>query len=226
VTFPFAPTAHARFSSGILERSPILPIIEVGYALVDGRHTVYIPVTKRADASTLSVVNLVKENLPKFQAVLPQGAMISYEFDQSPFVTRAILGLTEEGLLGAVLTGLMVLLFLRDWRSALIVVVNIPLSIMAAMVALWASGQTVNLMTLGGLALAVGILVDEATVTIENLHSHIGRGVSRGSPMPDQIVAPDVHVRLSFARPEPSTPSRPNRFHSPARGGELGCFQE
>ena len=80
------------------------------------------------------------------------------------------------GLLGAVLTGLMILLFLRDWRSALVVVVNIPLAILAAMIALWASGQTVNLMTLGGLALAVGILVDEATVVIENVHSHLGRG--------------------------------------------------
>ena len=152
--------------------------IEVGYALVNGHRTVYIPVTKRADASTLSVVNLVKENIPKFQAVLPPGVKVSYEFDQSPFVTRAILGLTEEGLLGAVLTGLVVLLFLRDWRSALVVVVNIPLSILAAMIALWASGQTVNLMTLGGLALAVGILVDEATVTIENVHSHLGRGAA------------------------------------------------
>jgi len=150
--------------------------IEFGYALVNGRRTVYIPVTKRADASTLSVVSLVKESLPKFQAVLPPGVKVTYEFDQSPFVTRAIIGLTEEGAIGAVLTGLMVLLFLRDWRSALVVVVNIPLSIMAAMVALWASGQTVNLMTLGGLALAVGILVDEATVVIENVHSHLGRG--------------------------------------------------
>jgi multidrug efflux pump subunit AcrB len=150
--------------------------IQFGYALVNGRRTVYIPVTKRADASTLSVVNLVKANLPKFQAVLPPGVKVSYEFDQSPFVIRAILGLTEEGLLGAALTGLMVLLFLRDWRSALVVVVNIPLSIMAALIALWASGQTVNLMTLGGLALAVGILVDEATVVIENVHSHLGRG--------------------------------------------------
>src|SRR5439155_15852484 len=100
--------------------------IEVGYALVNGRRTVYIPVTKRADASTLSVVNLVKQNIPKFQAVLPPGVKVSYEFDQSPFVVRAILGLVEEGLLGAVLTGLMILLFLRDWRSALVVVVNIP----------------------------------------------------------------------------------------------------
>jgi multidrug efflux pump subunit AcrB len=154
--------------------------IESGYALLNGRRTVYIPVTKRADASTLSVVTLVKENLPKFQAALPPGVKVSYEFDQSPFVTRAILGLVEEGLLGAVLTGLMILLFLRDWRSALVVVVNIPLAIVAAMIALWASGQTVNLMTLGGLALAVGILVDEATVVIENVHSHLGRGAALG----------------------------------------------
>jgi multidrug efflux pump subunit AcrB len=145
--------------------------IETGYALVNGRRTVYVPVTKHADASTLSVVSLVKESLPKFQAVVPAGV-----FDQSPYVTRAITGLTEEGSLGAILTGLMVLLFLRDWRSAVVVVVNIPLSILAAAVALWASGQTVNLMTLGGLALAVGILVDEATVVIENVHSHLGRG--------------------------------------------------
>lgn len=150
--------------------------IEFGYALVNGRHTVFIPVTKRADASTLSVVSLVRENIPKFQAVLPPGAKVSYEFDQSPFVNRAISGLTQEGGLGAVLTGLMVLLFLREWRSALVVVVNIPLSILAATAALWASGQTVNLMTLGGLALAVGILVDEATVAIENIHAHIARG--------------------------------------------------
>jgi multidrug efflux pump subunit AcrB len=107
---------------------------------------------------------------------LPPGVKVSYQFDQSPYVTRAILGLTEEGLLGAVLTGLTVLLFLRDWRSALVVVINIPLSILAATAALWASGQTVNLMTLGGLALAVGILVDEATVVIENVHSHLARG--------------------------------------------------
>jgi multidrug efflux pump subunit AcrB len=150
--------------------------IQTGYAIVNGHRTVYIPVTKRSDASTLSVVNLVKQNLGKFQAVLPEGVKVSYQFDQSPYVTRAILGLVEEGLLGTVLTGLMVLLFLRDWRSALVVVVNIPLSIMAAAMALWAAGQTVNLMTLGGLALAVGILVDEATVVIENVHAQMARG--------------------------------------------------
>ncbi len=152
--------------------------IQTGFALVNGRRTVYIPVTKRADASTLAVVNLVKENIPKFQSVLPDDVKVSYEFDQSPYVTRAIWGLTLEGMIGAVLTGLMVLLFLRDWRSALVVVLNIPLSILAACFALWVTGQTVNIMTLGGLALAVGILVDEATVTIENIHTHLSRGQS------------------------------------------------
>src|SRR5688572_2298372 len=150
--------------------------IQTGFALVNGRRTVYIPVTKRADASTVTVVNLVKENLEKFQTALPPGVKVSYEFDQSPYVTRAIGGLVQEGALGAVLTGLMVLLFLRDWRSAVVVVLNIPLAVVAAGLALWVSGQTVNIMTLGGLALAVGILVDEATVTIENVHSHLARG--------------------------------------------------
>jgi multidrug efflux pump subunit AcrB len=150
--------------------------IQSGYAIVNGRRTVYIPVTKRADASTLSVVGLVKQNIPKFQSVIPPSVKVSYAFDQSPYVTRAIRGLSEEGVLGAILTGLMVLLFLRDWRSAIVVVINIPLAITAALVALWLGGQTVNLMTLGGLALAVGVLVDEATVTIENVHAHMSRG--------------------------------------------------
>ena len=146
------------------------------YALVNGRRTVYIPVTKRADASTLSVVNRVKENLPKFQGVVPADVKVSYEFDQSPYVTRAIAGLTLEGALGAALTGLMIFLFLRDWRSSLIVVLSIPLAIMSAVVALWIAGQTVNIMTLGGLALAIGILVDMSTVAIENIHTHGARG--------------------------------------------------
>jgi multidrug efflux pump subunit AcrB len=146
------------------------------YALVNTNRTVYIPVTKRADASTLSVVNLVKQNLAKFQSVLPADVKISYEFDQSPYVTRAITGLTLEGTLGAVLTGLMVLLFLLDWRSALIVVINIPLALMGALVALWITKQTINIMTLGGLALAIGILVDMSTVAIENIHTHLAMG--------------------------------------------------
>src|SRR4029077_16679616 len=108
---------------------------------------------------------------------------VSYQFDQSPYVTRAIQGLFVEGALGAVLTGLMVLLFLRDWRSSLVVVLNIPLAILGSVTALWVSGQTINIMTLGGLALAVGILVDEATVTIENIHTRLadGRSLARAA---------------------------------------------
>jgi len=144
--------------------------IPAGYALVNGRRAVYILVTKRADASTLSVVRNVKEALPRMQAVLPDEIKVSFEFDQSPTVTNAVRSLATEGALGAILTGLMVLVFLRDWRSVIVVVLNIPFAICGALVALWLTGQTINLMTLGGLALAVGILVDEATVEIENIH--------------------------------------------------------
>jgi multidrug efflux pump subunit AcrB len=150
--------------------------ITTSFALVNGRRTVYIPVTKRSDASTLAVVDLVKRNLQKFQSVVPEDVKVSFEFDQTPVVLRAIKSLLFEGGLGAILTGLMVLLFLRDWRTAFIVVINIPVSLLAATFALWVTGQNVNLMTLGGLALAVGILVDEATVAVENIHAHLARG--------------------------------------------------
>jgi RND family efflux transporter MFP subunit len=144
--------------------------IPSGYALVNGRRAIYILVTKRADASTYSVVQNVKAALPMMQAVLPDDIRVRFEFDQSPTVTNAVRSLATEGALGAVLIGLMVLVFLRDWRSVVVVVLNIPLAIAGALVALWLTGQSINLMTLGGLALAIGILVDEATVEIENIH--------------------------------------------------------
>src|SRR5438067_894777 len=150
--------------------------ILTGYALFNGRRTVYIPVTKRADASTVAVVNEVKANIQRFQSVIPQDIKITFEFDQSTYVKDALNSLIREGLFGALLTGLMVLLFLRDWRSSTIVVVTIPFALLTSVVALWGAGQTINIMTLGGLALAVGILVDEATVAIENIHTHLGRG--------------------------------------------------
>ncbi len=152
--------------------------IATGYSLVNGRRAVYILATKRADASTMSVIDEIKAALPSFRSKVPADINVSFEFDQSPYVTRAIDSLMAEGILGAVLTGLMVLLFLRDWRSALIVVLNIPLAIAASIVGLWLCGQTINLMTLGGLALAVGILVDEATVAIENIHTQLSRASS------------------------------------------------
>lgn len=151
-----------------------------GYALVNGRRTVYIPVTKRADASTLSVINEVKAALPAMRAVVPEDVEVRLEFDQSRYVANAMANLVREGLAGAFLTALMVLLFLRDWRSALIVVTSIPAALLAAVVGLWMAGQTINIMTLGGLALAVGVLVDEATVEVENIHTHMTTpGISR-----------------------------------------------
>lgn len=146
------------------------------YALANGIRTVYLPVTKRAEASTLEVVKTVRAAIPEFQKLLPEGIKVSFEFDQTPVVNRTINDLLKEGGLGAILTGLMVLLFLRDLRTAFIVIINIPLSLLAASFGLWISGQNIHLMTLGGMALAVGILVDEATVTVENIHTHLARG--------------------------------------------------
>jgi multidrug efflux pump subunit AcrB len=169
---------------GTIEDSTDIP---TGYALVNGSRAVYILVTKRADASTLSVVSAVRKNLPKMQAAIPADIEVSFEFDQSPYVTRAMWGVGLEGLIGAGLTGLMVLLFLRDWRSVIVVVLNIPIALLGSVIALWLTGQTLNIMTLGGLALAVGILVDEATVEVENIHTqfehtpNIARAVRRGN---------------------------------------------
>ena len=153
--------------------------IITAYAHVNGKRTVYIPVTKRADASTLAVISRVKAAMPKFKTAIPEDVDVRLEFDQSGYVSAAIRNLATEGLLGALLTGLMVLLFLRDWRSALIVVLNIPFALFAAVIALWATGHTINIMTLGGLALAVGVLVDESTVAIENIHTQMRPGVKR-----------------------------------------------
>jgi multidrug efflux pump subunit AcrB len=152
-----------------------------GYALVNGRRTVYIPVTKRSDASTLDVVDRVKQAIPRMQSLIPEDIKIDFAFDQSVYVTHALRGLVLEGTLGALLTGLVVWLFLRDVRSAAIVVVTIPFALLGALVGLWLTGQTVNIMTLGGLALAIGILVDEATVAIENIHTHLAAGESKAA---------------------------------------------
>lgn len=174
--------------------------IPTAYALVDGRRAVYIPVTKRPDASTLDVVAEVRANLARFQALVPNDISVSYELDQSTNVSAALRAVLNEAVLGALLTGLMVLLFLRDWRSAGIVVVTIPFALLASVVALWAAGQTINIMTLGGLALAVGILVDEATVAIENIHTHLSRGTATARAVLDasvEVVGPRLLAMLS-----------------------------
>lgn len=159
--------------------------VTVDYALINGKRSVYLPVVKTADASTWSVVQALKKKIPEIQGLLPDDVKISYEFDQSIFVINAVKSLLTEGGLGALLTGLMVLLFLRDWRSSLIVVITIPVSILLGVLLLGLFGQTINIMTLSGLALAIGILVDQATVTIENIHQHLEMGKSKAQAIFD-----------------------------------------
>jgi len=150
--------------------------ITSGYALVNGRRSVYLSIAKSADASTWEVVKNLKKALPKMQAQLPEDVKLSYEFDQSTYVINSVKSLLTEGIIGAILTGLMVFLFLKDIRGALIVILTIPTSIISGVLFLNLFGQTINIMTLSGLALAIGILVDESTVTIENIHQHLDMG--------------------------------------------------
>ncbi|MGH2362632.1 MAG: efflux RND transporter permease subunit, partial [bacterium] len=131
--------------------------IVTSYALINGKRSVYIPVTKRADASTLGVVQRVRAELPRMRAAIPDDIGVDFAFDQSGYVTSAIRSLATAGALGAFLTGLMVLLFLRHFPSSIVVMLTIPLALLAAVVALWGVGQTINIMTLGGLTLAIGI---------------------------------------------------------------------
>jgi multidrug efflux pump subunit AcrB len=153
--------------------------VTVDYALINGKRSVYIPVVKTADASTWAVVQSLKGKLPEMQSLLPDDVNIGYEFDQSVFVINAVKSLMTEGILGAILTGLMVLLFLKDWRSSLVVVVTIPVAILSSVLFLNLAGQSINIMTLSGLALAIGVLVDQATVTIENIHQHLEMGKTK-----------------------------------------------
>src|SRR5258708_2059058 len=150
--------------------------ITVGYALVNGKRSVYLSVAKSADASTWDVVQKLKAAIPRIQAQLPEDVHLTYAFDQSVYVINSVKSLVTEGIIGAILTGLMVLLFLGDMRGALIVIMTIPTAIISGVLLLSLFGQTINIMTLSGLSLAIGILVDESTVTIENIHQHLDMG--------------------------------------------------
>ncbi|MDN7930225.1 efflux RND transporter permease subunit [Burkholderia metallica] len=144
----------------------------------NGQRGVLISILKSGDASTLKVVSDLKALLPKVIPTLPEGLTVTPLFDQSVFVNAAVQGVIHEALIAAVLTAMMILLFLGNWRSTLIIAISIPLSIFTSLIALSALGETINIMTLGGLALAVGILVDDATVTIENIERHLHLGTN------------------------------------------------
>jgi multidrug efflux pump subunit AcrB len=144
----------------------------------DGRRSVLLSVIKNGNASALDVVNGVRKVLETARAAAPPGLNIDELFDQSKLVVASILSVVREGAIAAGLTGLMILLFLGSWRSTLIVLISIPLSILTSIIVLYIVGHTLNTMTLGGMALAVGILVDDSTVTIENTHRLRGQGMS------------------------------------------------
>ena len=150
----------------------------------DGHRGTYLSVLKNGKVSTLDIVNRVKAMIPQLKALMPPDVSLTVMGDQSVYVRNTIAGVLREGILAALLTALMILVFLGSWRSTVIVAVSIPLSALVSIICLWATGQTLNVMTLGGLALAVGILVDDATVAIENIH----RNVEHGKPLRRAIV--------------------------------------
>lgn len=161
--------------------------VNYGYALVDGKKSVYLPIIKKDTASTLTVVADVYKSLQVFKDAVPKDVDVTFEFDESPTVKDAIRSVATEGFIGATLTGLMILIFLRDLRSVIVVVLNIPLALTGSLAGLWLTGNTINIMSLGGMALSIGMLVDEATVSIENIHvqmtktRRLARAVERGS---------------------------------------------
>jgi multidrug efflux pump subunit AcrB len=149
---------------------------QTSVARVDGKRAVLMNVLKTGNASTIDIIDGINQRLPNAKATLPPDLKLAAMSDQSIFVRAAISGVIREAIIAAALTGLMILLFLGSWRSTLIITISIPLSILASVACLSALGETINIMTLGGLALAVGILVDDATVTIENINFYLEQG--------------------------------------------------
>lgn len=149
--------------------------ITYGYALVNGKKSVYLPIIKKDTGSTLTVVADIHKSMQLFRDAVPKDVSVSFQFDESPTVLAAVKSVATEGLIGAVLTGLMIMLFLKDPRSVVVVVCNIPLALLGSLLGLWITGNTINIMSLGGLALAIGILVDESTVEVENVHAQMRR---------------------------------------------------
>ncbi len=194
VSLNSSPTAVDQFNQipiGINNGVPVLlgdvAKVEDSFAVqtnmvhVDGKRATYLTILKHADASTLAVVDATRAMMPQIEAAAPKGMELKLEFDQSVFVRAAVTNVVREAIISSILVSLMILLFLGDWRSTVIVSLSIPLSILAGIIGLLLTGQSINLMTLGGLALAIGLLVDNATVLIENIHRNqtLGKGLTR-----------------------------------------------
>ncbi len=167
----------------------------------NGHRGVYLSVLKNGKVSTLDIVQRVKAMVPSLRAMMPEDVNLTLMGDQSVYVRNTITGVLREGLIAALLTAAMILLFLGSWRSTVIVAISIPLSALVSIICLWATGQTLNVMTLGGLALAVGILVDDATVAIENIHRNVEQGKTLRHAIVDgaeQIAVPAFVSTLSI----------------------------
>lgn len=167
-------------------------IPQINIVRKDGKRAVLLTILKTGSSSTMDIVNALWKMLPTMRAAAPEGMHIDLVFDQSIFVKAAIEGVVEEGSLAALLTGIMILIFLGSWRSTFIVLVSIPLSILTSIVLLSLIGETLNVMTLGGLALAIGILVDDATVTIENIH----RNMALGKPLQQAVLDGSYQISI------------------------------
>jgi multidrug efflux pump subunit AcrB len=168
---------------------------------LEGRRAILMTVLKTGKASTIDIINSINDKLPQIRTILPRELKIEPLSDQSVFVRSAISGVLREAAIAAALTGLLIMLFLGSWRSTLIITISIPLSILASIACLSALGETINIMTLGGLALAVGILVDDATVTIENISYHLEQGKDVEAAILDgahQIALPALVSTLSI----------------------------
>ena len=187
-----SPTTVDRFNAlpiGVFNGAPVT-LGDVGHVSdsfatqtnvvhVNGKRAVYLAILKHADASTLAVVDAARDALPEIQAAAPHGLELKLDFDQSVFVRAAVQNVIREAIISSILVSVLILVFLGSWRNTVIVSTSIPLSIFAGIMGLFLTGNTINLMTLGGLALAIGLLVDNATVTIENIH----RNQSLGKPL-------------------------------------------
>ncbi|HVL13894.1 MAG TPA: efflux RND transporter permease subunit, partial [Gemmata sp.] len=151
-------------------------VIQKSRVRVNGKQQVFVPIYRQAGSSSLAVADGVKESIPQIESELPEGSKLEYVIDQSEYVRKAIESLLHEGIMGAILVSLMILIFLGDWKMTLIASMSLPLAILGAVIGLQTTGQTINVMTLGGLFLAIGPLVDNAIVVLENTHRHLGMG--------------------------------------------------